>query len=208
MQDAVVDVGVGVNLRPQRHIALAAVHTFAAGRHEVIMVDTLDEGGLLGDPCSKSRLGDRVGGKGAGLVGYLPRHQRGRLGIGAPGIAVGAAHHVAHMPRGQGLGRVTADKAGHVGHIAVVAIDGRIWCGTLAGPLEISAVTAAPLPGVVEIDHGLHAAALELSHQIVQAVEDGVVVHARRSLEHGHDMRWYVLVAVAAREHTQIGHTE
>ena len=60
------------------------------------------------------------------------------------------------------------------------------------------------MASVVEIEHGLHAALLKLGHEVVETVEDGVVVDAGGSLQHGHDVGGLVFFAVAAHEHAQV----
>ena len=48
----------------------------------------------------------------------------------------------------------------------------------LASLLKIEAVATAPLPGVVQVEHGHHLALAHLLEQIVESGEDCIVVNA------------------------------
>ena len=80
--------------------------------------------------------------------------------------------------------------------------------GALSGPLQVDGVSAAPFPRVVEVEHGQHVALAEFGHQIVEAVEDGVVVDARRRLQRGLHTRADAVLAVGAHKDAQVADTD
>jgi hypothetical protein len=89
-------------------------------------------------------------------------------------------------------------------HIGAIAVDSRIRSRAFAGPVEVCAVTAAPLPRIVEIEDRFHIAALKLGHQPVEAVENSVVILPGGCLKYRLYMVWLPFGTVRTHKHAQI----
>ena len=151
----IVDVGVGTNLLIEVSIHLAAPYTFTANADEVVFIQTAYQRRCLPKPLGKRFLG--LIAEGTRFITYLPRHDGRIVAIGHFGITVGTAYDVAHILKKEflslSIGGELADKA-HVLRIA-----GLIGARSLTRTslFQIETVTPAPLPCVVQIEHGLHA---------------------------------------------------
>ena len=75
-------------------------------------------------------------------------------------------------------------------------------------PLEIHAISARPFPCVVDVENGLHVSLAHLGKEVVEAPEDGVIIHARLLLERRADTCRDAVRTVTAHEDTEVGHTE
>ena len=102
------------------------------------------------------------------------------------------------------LGLVVLHKVAHIVLVGIIPVDARHRGVAHAGPLEIGAVAAAPLPGIVEIEHSLHAAALELDKQAVEPGEKRVVVDAWCGLQHGSHVGRHAQAAIGTHQDAQV----
>ena len=70
----------------------------------------------------------------------------------------------------------------HEGPVAVYERDKGFFTGC---PFQVLTVAAAPFPGVVDVEDGLHVTLAKFHKVAVQAREEGVVVHSGSGLEGG-----------------------
>lgn len=181
------------------------ISPLAAGRDHVIGVELLDELCRAGDP-GKEPLLVRFG-KGTRLVGDLPRENRRILAIGTSRVAVRAADDVTDMVFQEYFAAVRGLRfveLAHVCHESIPACLPRNGIGAAAAPLEILAVSAAPLPGIGEVEHRLHAAFAQFGHQEIKAVEHPVVVDSGSGLEDRFDLRYDPLVPFGTDQDPQV----
>ena len=90
----------------------------------------------------------------------------------------------------------------HEGPVAVHKRDEGLFTGS---PFQVLTVAAAPFPGVVDVEDGLHSPLAKFHKIAVKAHEEGVIVHAGSGLESGLHAGEYAIRAVSANKGTEVG---
>ena len=198
----VVDVLVGRDALPAVEVVLAAPGALAADADQVVGVERADERRCLGEPFLEGRHG--LTRECPRLVAYLPRHDGGVVLVGQARVAVGAAQYEAHVVVEQLVGLLVGGILGHGLHECGIADLVRAGLLALAGLLQVVAVAAAPLPRVVQVEHGHHPTLAHLLQQVVEAGQYGVVIHAGGLLQRGFHLGPDAALAVRAHEDAQV----
>ena len=102
------------------------------------------------------------------------------------------------------LRALVGGKLCRIAHVVLIAYDGRLHGFSCPCLLQIVAITAAPLPRIVEIEHGQHAPTLHFLQQIVQPVEHTVIINAGRTLQSGRHFGLNALLTIAPHEHAEV----
>ena len=89
----------------------------------------------------------------------------------------------------------------HKGRITDVVRSRLLTC---SGLLEVETVAAAPLPGVVQVEHSHHITLAHLLKQVVQTSQYRIVIYARCDLQGRLHLRLHATLTVGAYEDTQI----
>lgn len=95
----------------------------------------------------------------------------------------------------------------HVSHEGVPSGQSRNGIGAPAAPFEVLAVSAAPFPGIGEVEHCLHVPLSQFGHQEIQPVECAVVVNSGCGLQDRFDFRYDSRVAFRPDQDTQVADT-
>ena len=92
----------------------------------------------------------------------------------------------------------------HMVHEGLVAGFFGSGCHSVTGMFEVETVTAGPLPGVIEIEHGFHVTLRHFGKQIIESVEDGIVIDTGGYLKRGFYLRFHSAFAVTAHQNTKV----
>ena len=206
MHGDVVDVPVGMHALAELLVHVAADDTFAACRYEVVRVNAFDKRSRFGHPLHKRA--SKFFGKGARLVAELPGHDVRVVLIGLARKAIGAADNCFHKIEIQLLCLTVAKEFGGIIHVARPAIPrsvGRIAVARLA---QIVTETAAPIPRISQIEHGIHIPLFEFRQHTVQTRKQRIVEHTRLGLQHGRDRRDICRTGVSPYKDAQIVHPD
>ena len=161
----------------------------------------------LCNPRGKLLLG--IGGEGTWLVAELPCHNCRLVAVVAAGNAVLACYNLLNVVQIEPNGLPVARKGGAVVAVAVVT---SLFVGVggvaVAALFKVEAVTAAPVPCVVEVDYGCHAALLKLGYGKVEPLQNSVVEHTGRALQVGLCRVGKVAAGIGARKHSYVRYPE
>ena len=144
-----------------------------------------------------------------GLVDDFPGHDGRVVHVLGAGAAVGAPQHVADVGINLAFAGLAGVELRDVGLVLTPVVAGGFGqrLAGVAVPFQVLAQAAAPLPGIGEVQHGLHVALAQLGQQVVEPGHDAFVELARLRLQR---LQHAVLVAVgqalSAHHHAQVGH--
>ena len=171
-------------------------------------VELLDEFRRAGDPGEEAFL--VVIREGPRLVGDLPGEDGRVFPVGASRITVRTGDDVAYVFFQQyftTVGGLCFVELPHVSHEGVPSGQSRNGIGAPAAPFEVLAVSAAPFPGIGEVEHCLHVPLSQFGHQEIQPVECAVVVNSGCGLQDRFDFRYDSRVAFRPDQDTQVADT-
>ena len=92
----------------------------------------------------------------------------------------------------------------HEGRIAIFV---RTRSLTQTSLFQIIAITAAPFPGVVQIEHGQHLAFAHLHQQIVETRKNRIVINARCFLQRRLNLGLHSSLSIRAHQDAEIVNT-
>ena len=168
----------------------------------MIRVQGSDQPGGLPDPLCESLL--VLLAEGAGFVSDLPGEDGGIVGIFQSGVSVRASDDEAHVIGEEFPGLCVGDEPADILRVGAISGHGGDWDLSGAAPGEVLGVSARPLPGVVQIEDGFHAAFAELPQEEVESVEQVVVVFSGGILERGFDFGGDARFAVGSDQNAQV----
>ncbi len=186
MYYGIVNLGHGVDACPKVKVAFTSVFAFRTGGDKVVGVNLLygTSGGL--NPSGKAIFAFIA--KGAWFVCHLPSHYSRRFGVGFACHRVGTPDNEFGMVESHLLCLVVEYEILDMVDILHVSVKVGVGGLSVACPLEVAAIAAAPFPSVGEVDYGFHTTAFEFGYEIVESLQQCVVVDTRFGLENRCDM--------------------
>ena len=93
---------------------------------------------------------------------------------------------------------------GYVFDKGIPAVASRYGIGAAPAPFEVLRITAAPLPRIGQVKHGVHLPFPEFGQQKIQAIKGFFVVDARCGLQDGFDLRNDTLPAFGTHQDPEV----
>ena len=152
----VVHAGNGVDAANQVPVLLTAHPALVTGGKQVIGVQFFDEAGGLREPADEAVLDGFIVRETTGLVADLPGENGRIFLVRLAGEAVGAPHDGPYVIKEELLGFRGGLELTHLLHERPIAVYQRDEGLFTSAPLQVLAIAAAPLPGVVQEKNRLH----------------------------------------------------
>ena len=89
-------------------------------------------------------------------------------------------------------------------HKGRIAVDTRKRSLTKTSLLQVIAITAAPFPGVVQIEHSNHLALAHLHQQIVETGKNRIIINARSFLQRRFNLGLHSSLSIRAHQDAEI----
>ena len=168
----------------------------------MVLIEWTDQLACLAQPFLECR--QLLLAEGTRLIAYLPWHDGWIVLIFFLCISIGSSKNETHVIIEELVSLITGSILSHEIHECRIAILIRTWRLAQTCLLQIIAVTAAPFPGIVEIEHSHHLAFAHLHQEIIETGKYGIIINARCFLQGRFHLGLHSTLAIGTHQDAQV----